>query len=829
MAMAADSFVELVQSAALAELAGGPIGILELATRLQRRGVLAHLQGIDDEQLALELDEILLDCDGIWTTDDGTVASTAALLDGVSFSHRMTSSELEREIIDALPDLIALDFDIAGSLALESGGQLEFSFADDPELNELGFFSGPAGWLREIRSPGTIVVTRSGKVVSIQTGGALGRGDAEAAALRQAFDDRHVEGILSDSTEVVLDALCRNPSLFRSPVVPVSELFERAGIECRGEWVARQGESAEHPGVIYRERLINGLSEEYGFESCCTEAFEHVLLEWLNFVLDQTALTDVRGVARALAHGGVAPAFVDYLLSDDDLESELLTEFASHLVPLSGKLSAPGHYLLALHAERGGRTIEAERELQAALSADSGFEAALLELSRYAADRGDARLAISLLRRSGALESDPELEYLRLRLGVPAIGVGRNDPCPCGSERKFKLCCVNGRRQSIEDRADWLCHKVTLFSLRPQNQWRLEELLDIATDAARAESPDSFFSVLVSLAAFDRDALEEFIEARGVLLAEDELALARTWRASPPTLWHVVAVDPGASVQLFDTRGGASVVVKDHSASQSLHVGDYVFVRVVPTESSFLFTGEIVRVPLAHRASLLELLGAAAEMRDLAAWVGRLFAPIQLANYEGDDVVLCRAVLAPVTTSWEDFSDTLDRLFEESDDGQWTEFVEISGTNVVRCLLRRELETLVVETNSIERFDRILKVLHEEVGDLEVIDEVRTDLSSTADLVTRGGHNTEPSTDSDVPAEVLKAVRDLMRAKEDAWLDESIPALGGLTPRRAAADPTRREDLAALLNEFDRRGAVAPPAMTFDVTRLREQLGVFNS
>jgi hypothetical protein len=249
----------------------------------------------------------------------------------------------------------------------------------------------------------------------------------------------------------------------------------------------------------------------------------------------------------------------------------------------------------------------------------------------------------------------------------------------------------------------------------------------------------------------------------------------------------------------------------------------------VPTESRFLFTGEIVRVPLAHRASLLELLDAGARTQDLAAWVGTLFAPIELANCEGDDVVLCRANFTPVTTSWEELSATLDGLFGESDDGHWTEFVEINGAKVVRCLLRRELEALVVETNSIERFDRILNVLYEKVGDLDIIEEIRTDLSSTADLVNRNRHNIDPFADSDIPVEVLKAVRDLMRAQDDAWLDESIPALGGLTPRRAAADPTRREDLAALLNEFDRRGTVAPPAMTFDVTRLREQLGVFNS
>jgi len=108
-----DSFEDLVQSAAIAELATGPLEILELVARLRRSGVLAHLESLDDEQLTLELDEILLGSDGIWTTDDGTVASTAALLNGVNFSHRVTSSELERGVLDAIPDLSVLDFDIA--------------------------------------------------------------------------------------------------------------------------------------------------------------------------------------------------------------------------------------------------------------------------------------------------------------------------------------------------------------------------------------------------------------------------------------------------------------------------------------------------------------------------------------------------------------------------------------------------------------------------------------------------------------------------------------------------------------------------------------------
>ena len=828
--MDSDSFDDLIQSAALAELASGPMAMFELGARLRRSGVLAHLQSLDDEQLALELDEILLSSDGIWTTNDGTVASTAALLDGANFSHRVTRAELEREVLDATPDLSVLDFDIEGSLSLASGGELNFSFEDDSAFNEHGFYVGPPGWLETIDALELVVMSRSGDVVSLHTEAELGRGEAEEVALRRAFDHHHVEGVLVEPTEIMLDALCRNPSLFRTPVVPVSELFDRAGLECRGAWVGLKGEPAEPPGVVYHERMVSALGDKYGFDRCCTDAFDEVLVDWTNFVLHQTAHDDSLGTARALAHGGVAPAFAEFVLGDDNFGSELLDGFTASLVQLSGRLPAPGHYLRALNAEREGRTSDAEDELRAAIAADSGYEPALLELSWYVADRGDAIRAISLLRRSGALENDPQVEYLTSRLDAPFKNVGRNDPCPCGSGRKFKSCCINGRRKTIEQRADWLCHKVMVFSFRPQNRWRLAELVDIALDAADDDSLSSLLPLLANLAAFEPSALEEFIEARGVLLAEDEFALVRTWLESQPSLWHIVAVEPGSSIDVLDTRTGESIVVADRSASQSLSVGDYLFARIVPAGSSWLFTGEIVLVPLAHRASLLELLGADVETQDLATWVGRLFAPIQMANYEGDDVVLCRAVLAPVTTSWESLSDTLDRLFGRTDDDRWTEFVEINGASVVRCFLRREGDTLAIEANSVERFARILEVLHEEVADLKIIEEARTNLSSIGDVAAvRAEQSSTTSSNEELPTEILDAVRNLMREKEDAWLDESIPALSGLTPRQAAADPTRREDLAALLNVFDRHGEVPSPAVTFDVSRLRRQLGVFNS
>jgi hypothetical protein len=59
---------------------------------------------------------------------------------------------------------------------------------------------------------------------------------------------------------------------------------------------------------------------------------------------------------------------------------------------------------------------------------------------------------------------------------------------------------------------------------------------------------------------------------------------------------------------------------------------------------------------------------------------------------------------------------------------------------------------------------------------------------------------------------------------ERRWLDESIPALGGRTPRDAAGDPIGRKELARLLASFpvpepDQIGAMNPD-------RLRAALGL---
>ena len=73
-----------------------------------------------------------------------------------------------------------------------------------------------------------------------------------------------------------------------------------------------------------------------------------------------------------------------------------------------------------------------------------------------------------------------------------------------------------------------------------------------------------------------------------------------------------------------------------------------------------------------------------------------------------------------------------------------------------------------------------------------------------------------------IPDDAMEEIRDML---EHRWCDESVPALGGVTPREAAADPTRRDGLIRLINSFE-RSAAAPGSLSQRPERLRLILGL---
>jgi hypothetical protein len=75
------------------------------------------------------------------------------------------------------------------------------------------------------------------------------------------------------------------------------------------------------------------------------------------------------------------------------------------------------------------------------------------------------------------------------------------------------------------------------------------------------------------------------------------------------------------------------------------------------------------------------------------------------------------------------------------------------------------------------------------------------------------------------PPEAFLALRQFREQHMMAWLDEPIPALGGLTPREAARSPRSRSQLEALLKEFEQHEARLPEEQRIDLRPVRSALG----
>ena len=76
----------------------------------------------------------------------------------------------------------------------------------------------------------------------------------------------------------------------------------------------------------------------------------------------------------------------------------------------------------------------------------------------------------------------------------------------------------------------------------------------------------------------------------------------------------------------------------------------------------------------------------------------------------------------------------------------------------------------------------------------------------------------------DLDPAMRQVLADFVGEHERRWLDESIPALGGRTPREAARDPVGREELEHLLDSFPQPGPDDVGAM--NLQRLRDALGL---
>ena len=163
----------------------------------------------------------------------------------------------------------------------------------------------------------------------------------------------------------------------------------------------------------------------------------------------------------ALAEPMVAVAIADESLDGDPHLGSMLAMILETVAPETPRRAQAGwHWLLGRCQDLLSAFTEAEALYERALELDADFYPSLRELASLASLRGDAPRAVSLLQRAAVPADDPELQMVSRFVGETRTDVGRNEPCWCGSGKKYKRCHLGRSSFDLAARREWLYEKV---------------------------------------------------------------------------------------------------------------------------------------------------------------------------------------------------------------------------------------------------------------------------------------------------------------------------------------------------------------------------------
>ena len=493
---------------------------------------------------------------------------------------------------------------------------------------------------------------------------------------------------------------------------------------------------------------------------------------------------------------------------------------------VTGKARAVPLYLRARVAEVRGDAQAMSSLLEECLVADPGAVDAAADLAELRAVAGDAAEAQRLFTLAGLERDAMEVKALRPFLSPPAGETGRNKPCPCGSGRKYKLCHGRTALHPMPDRAAWLMTKVVGYLQRGHNREGLLHWAGLMSGEERSSRETVTLAMhdatTWDFALFDGGILADFLALYRPLLPPDEAQLAESWVTTDRRLLEVTEVTPMRGLTCRDLVTGERLELSDRTLSRSVQPMDLLLGRPLDYGDGVQkFWNDPVDIPRWLRPRLLDLLRSGAEPEAIAAFFAPASRTPVLQTTEGEELVMCTAryEVPDLDTAWLALSAELDG---DGDGEVLHHVVEVpGGQSLVRGTVRRASDRIVLETMALERLRELQTLVLAIVPDARLVDE---STRSAADAFAETGPDLPPQ--DAAPELAAEDIASLVRQHEDRWLSERIPALGGLTPREAAADPAAREELIALLDDFEWQDRRTPNAFSMDVHRIRAGLGL---
>jgi len=461
--------------------------------------------------------------------------------------------------------------------------------------------------------------------------------------------------------------------------------------------------------------------------------------------------------------------------------------------------------------------------------------------------------------------------------------VGRNDPCPCGSGRKYKRCClqlVDGRRAARTRLRQAEARVVPALLELALDRWGEDFLADAWEEFVLwaegmpddlLEDPD-FHPLFLPWFVFsyvpDPHAEAPHPDAPTipiglVYLSEaddiDDLdrQLIESACAGGFSFYAVERVTPGESITLKDILTGTEVRALEEGGSGTVQEGDILFAHptTVGTGSILVGCSPLVIPPTWHnriidfreeiwpgqRPSAADVLDCDFEIRDFYFDIADALLnprPPVITNTDGELMKLT-ALAFDLNCSVQEAFDRLKSLGTAEDDEDDGEVERNPDGTLAAATIRWQQADgpllgvlqlspwrLSADVNSAERAARLREEIASRLGDRAVY--TGSQETTVEDLLAETEAAPEaPAAGDETPDPALEALESELTAAEwEKWVDEQVPALGNETPRDAAKTALGRERLEALFAEFAWRGKRQPAHMRVNVAALREKLGI---
>jgi SEC-C motif len=460
---------------------------------------------------------------------------------------------------------------------------------------------------------------------------------------------------------------------------------------------------------------------------------------------------------------------------------------------------------------------------------------------------------------------------------------GRNDPCWCGSGKKYKKChyLIKEFSNPTNEPPFWMQLRVLEGELQAsvKEYYQVEWGGDLILAAQKAFGggkeqfskgeqdnflcnwamspwiPDSATGQTLSLMFLDDN--KDTIHPLG-----QKLILALNER--PFSFIQIREVDPGVSILLRDLLTGEEWKVWEQGGSIAESVGRILYARVVTLDDTSImmgcapypfdpsFTSDIQglreHIKPKGKIGLPDLFTEEETIRDVYLQLRDIHLhpkPPKMCNTDGDPLEfqtlqweLINTVEEAVDALMPLTVDTRDRVFATAKrhkgelkwvEVHWSKVGNKSHKGMKNTLLGRlviEPDRITAEVNSQKRATKLKKEIEKRLGAGATFERATIESfeAKMKEMKAKGPSAPIPM-DLVEKAAIEEALMAMHKKHWDSWIDQEIPALGGLTPRIAATHKEGRELVEALLFSFEEGNRKTDkPSLVVPVEEIRKRL-----